>query len=123
MSSETKTYNGWTNYETWNVALWLDNEQGSQRYWQGEARTACEDAEATTYSTRLEVAARALAERLKEEIEESAPDLGASMFSDLLGAALSEVNWDEIASHYVDEEMPGVLEDETPDEDDDSEDA
>ena len=20
------TYNGWTNYETWNVALWLDNE-------------------------------------------------------------------------------------------------
>ena len=20
------TYNGWTNYETWNAALWLDNE-------------------------------------------------------------------------------------------------
>lgn len=23
------TYNGWTNYETWNVALWLDNDQES----------------------------------------------------------------------------------------------
>ena len=23
------TYNGWKNYETWNVKLWLDNEQGT----------------------------------------------------------------------------------------------
>ncbi len=23
-----QTYNGWTNYQTWNVALWLGNDEG-----------------------------------------------------------------------------------------------
>ena len=23
-----QSYNGWTNYSTWNVALWLQNDQG-----------------------------------------------------------------------------------------------
>lgn len=26
-------YNGWSNYETWNVKLWIDNEEGSYDYW------------------------------------------------------------------------------------------
>ena len=27
MTNSNTTYNGWTNYETWNVALWLDNDR------------------------------------------------------------------------------------------------
>lgn len=27
-------YNGWKNWETWNVALWLDNEYSSYKHWQ-----------------------------------------------------------------------------------------
>lgn len=25
MHEENRKYNGWTNYETWNLKLWLDN--------------------------------------------------------------------------------------------------
>jgi hypothetical protein len=25
------TYNGWPNYQTWNVMLWMDNEEGAYR--------------------------------------------------------------------------------------------
>ena len=25
------SYNGWTNYETWNVALWMDNDEESYK--------------------------------------------------------------------------------------------
>lgn len=99
--AEDKKYNGWTNYETWNVALWLGNDSGSQERCEELTQAAWNDAEADKTFTREERATLDLADALKAEIEEFAPDLGASMFSDLLSAALGEVNWYEIAEHYI----------------------
>jgi hypothetical protein len=103
---EAKEYNGWTNYETWAVNLWLDNEQGSHYYWRSAARNAIRRAQVEpvpSYLTAQEYAWMKLADELKESITDSAPDLGASMFSDLLSAALSEVDWREIAIAMLDE--------------------
>ena len=51
--------------------------------------------------------ANELADLLKEEFEDAAPDLGASTFSDLLGYALGLVNWYEIAEMLIEEHREG----------------
>ena len=38
------TYNGWTNYETWNVKLWIDNEQSTYYDVTGHATEVYEQA-------------------------------------------------------------------------------
>lgn len=103
---EDRTYNGWTNYETWAVALWLDNEEPSCRYWREQAEEhrraagTCEQVLKGIW-TPENAAKFNLADQLKEEVTEAAPLEEASLYSDLLGAALSEVNWDEIAENHL----------------------
>lgn len=97
-----KTYNGWTSYETWNVKLWIDNEQGTYEYWREAAQDAYDRAEGDSTFSRDERAIFSLAERLKHEHEENAPELQGT-YADLLAAALSEVNWTEIAENMLDD--------------------
>ena len=92
------SYNGWSNYETWNVKLWLDNEQGSSEEVRDMARRARRVGD--------------LAESPKTMVNDAAPDLGASCFADLLNAALGEVDWYEMAESYYEEEHE---DDESPD--------
>lgn len=89
-------HNGWTNYETWNVALHMDNDEGSYR----EARRVARGFVRTEDSA--DDARNAMAGWLKETHEEAMPELSGT-YGDLLGAALGEVDWYEIACHYVDE--------------------
>ena len=92
-----RVYNGWTNYETWAVALWINSDQSTQQNWIQAGCAALDQAQADGCATQREHAASDLAHELKEEITAGAPDLGPSVYSDLLEAALSEVNWYEIA--------------------------
>ena len=38
LTMNNKEYNGWYNYETWMVNLWMDNDQGSHEMWREHAR-------------------------------------------------------------------------------------
>lgn len=81
-------YNGWKNYPTWCVNLWLSNDEG-------------------LYNQTLEL--MAAYEPMHERVsalkawvtDELAPDLGASFAADLLGYALGEIDWYEIANFWT----------------------
>ena len=106
MDQTEKSYNGWTNYETWVTALWLDNDYATHCYWR-EVTEECQAAAPATEPVQqgvwtVEEAARlTLSNRLKEEVTDGSPVVTASLYADLLGAALQEVNWLEIAEHYL----------------------
>jgi hypothetical protein len=87
MTKETETYNGYTNYETWLVSLWLDNDERTNGYLMDLAA----DESKTPYEKERE---------LQTEIEDMAPDLGVSMFADMLMAAIQVVNWREIITSH-----------------------
>src|SRR4030095_2376829 len=105
MSNNDEKYNGWTNYETWNVKLWMDNDEGSYRYWQEIAEEIWEDVDRDTDDF-----CRKMADRLKDEHEENMPEVQGT-YADLLGAALSVVDWYEIAESYL-AELPKKEEEE-----------
>ena len=94
--SRAKKYNGWDNYETWAMALWIDNEEPSYRYWRETARDIL--SQPMKKRERLYV----LGQRLKDEFEDERPALDG-VWGDLLGAAMSEVNWHEIAGCILDD--------------------
>jgi hypothetical protein len=94
-------YNGWTNYETWVVNLWMDNEQGSQEFFREQAREIYDAAAPCQFFTQEERARLRFADWLKEHYDENIPDM-PGVYGDLLGGALSKVNWNEIARHYID---------------------
>jgi len=103
----SQDYNGWKNYETWNVALWIDNDQGSYSQRCEMAQECWEESEynnAYKGESREDAAKRLLAERLKDWIDGMNPIASeASLFTDLLGAALGEVDWYEIAGNFLED--------------------
>ena len=96
----SEDYNGWTNYETWNVKLWLDNDEATFDDVHEAIRSLLDypgwniDDAAYRAGQRIEAYVRELPE--VDVILSS-----ASMAADLLGAALDNVNWGEIGEGYL----------------------
>lgn len=90
------TYNGWSNYPTWAVNLWLGNEEAL--YHEALAKASFASTQADPRN--------GLASSLKFWVnDELIPDLGATFPADLLSYAMGEVDWYEIAEAWL-EEIP-----------------
>jgi hypothetical protein len=92
MSMTDNTYNGWTNWETWIVNVWMDNDQKLYEYFGDIAREeVLKDKESATYK---------LSTTLREQFDEWTPEI-EGLYLDLLNGAMREINWHEIAGHLV----------------------
>ena len=80
----------------------MDNDGGSSDYWRDRAREILAEAKRIPSDTftPAEDATIGLSDEIKCQHEEAQPEV-TGVFSDLLNAAMSEVNWHEIAEHYV----------------------
>jgi len=82
--SEPTGYNGWSNYETWLVALWLNNDQASYN--------ALEELKAEDGSDYRK------AESLEELVRELYEFEPVGIVADLVNSAFGRVNWVEIVT-------------------------
>ena len=102
--AEAKTYNGWANYETWAVKLWMDNDEAGCAL----QHELLEQAQ-TTLQNRLipfkeELKEIILAALLRDYVRDNSPLADTpSMYSDLMMSSINSVDWDEIASHIIDD--------------------
>ena len=121
--SDNNTYNGWSNYETWNANNWVsDGMMDAETMAHDCLAEAVEDE--TDMETAISNATDALAEQMEADCDELCADTcpQSGLFADLLNSALARINWREIAENYVKEipvyatgyNMPGYMPDNDP---------
>jgi hypothetical protein len=87
--TENESYNGWKNYETWSVALFLDNDMDYYNY-------VCLVVKDLTSDDSTKCIA------IKDFVETSVLNIDKQNIyvQQLLNASLSVVDWREILKHY-----------------------
>ena len=105
-------YNGWSNYETWNFKLWLDNDEDLHNYIIGEIKKI------KTIGTSHIHEVSEVSNFLRSYIEDNVPNLNVStrsqsvhglmsdkngFYNDILNAALRDINTYEIAESYLED--------------------
>lgn len=99
-------YQGWANWETWVINLWLSNDKDTYDHWTACASEAWDGAvvEDPKIRNRSQSARYDMAAMLKDAVEDNNPLAeDADMWSDLLTGCLTEVDWDEIADSWLQE--------------------
>ena len=99
-----KEYNGWYNYETWMVNLWMDNTQQSHETWRQIARESIDADEGTNWFY-FEDQLKQYLDYIQEDVDNH---INNGTVKDLLGAAISEINTREIAMHWVADELENI---------------
>ena len=115
-------FNGWTNYETWALALHLDNDEGDHTYWRERAVEHYQAAKETRSAPLARHEARStLASELKDwldslydEVYEAAAtkDMAVSLEAVNLLADVgtntnyTTINYQEIAGSWLDDVIP-----------------
>ena len=97
-------YNGWKNYETWVVKLWIDNDGyagGAAAVEEEAERLATENADDRPYA--VHTLAQFIAEAIDADLDNGDEALTLGLWADLLGRSLKLVDWDEIAEAYLEE--------------------
>lgn len=99
-------YNGCSNYETWNVCLWIDNEEGSYNYWRYVAQEIAEEIRDEDYDdedgAKMAAVSR-LADRMESELEEGMPEV-SGFWADILTSAFQRIDWREAAATRFDDD-------------------
>lgn len=80
------SYNGWTNWETWQILLWIDNEEYSHKEMRRFLRR-------NRHSQSLP---KLIEEFVRELYPNGTPDMDSA-------DEYTAVNWDEITHHLVEE--------------------
>lgn len=103
----TETYQGYANYETFAIKLWLDNDREEYDYWRDVATEPVGNDESGFSRTQEGALADALKEHFENMWEENvvlyfvSP---AGLYRDLMSHALARVNWLEIARELIEEQ-------------------
>jgi len=87
MHEKDRKYNGYTNYETWNLKLWADNDEPCYKLIQ-QAVDDCIENGGDVYD---------LANEIKDITHDQAPEMKTGFYSDIMIASIREVNFNEIA--------------------------
>ena len=97
-------YNGYRNYETWLVALHLQNEYGVCKYWEARAEQTIEECNGDKTEAKFNLASE-MEEMTDSEnpfyIEMDNPVEYYGMYVDLMNAALGRVCWSEVAEVFT----------------------